>query len=301
MNRLSGRPLFGHLPDGEEVLLITLRSAGGAEARIMTYGATLVSLMVPDREGTFGDVVLGHDSLTGYLDANPYFGSIVGRYGNRIGGGVFELDGSTYTLARNNGLNHLHGGIKGFDKVNWTHVGTIDESDRIGVILEYVSVDGEEGYPGQLTVRVIYFLTGAHELIVDYKATTTKPTPVNLTQHSYFNLAGSGDILGHDLTLAASHYTPVDSTLIPTGEIRAVEGTPFDFMEPVAIGARINEEDQQLKYGGGYDHNFVLDKEIFGEMARAAVVRDPHSGRTLEVYTTEPGIQLYTEIFSMAP
>ncbi len=287
---------FGTLSTGEVVEMVTLRSAN-AEAQIMTYGATVVSIKVPDRDGNIGDVVLGFESLEDYLGENPYFGSIVGRYGNRIANGRFVLDGQTYTLARNNGPNHLHGGIKGFDKVNWTRAATIREHDRVGVQLVYVSAEGEEGYPGELTVRVTYSLKNDSRLIVDYEATTTEATPVNLTQHSYFNLGDGGDILEHELRLAASHFTPVDSTLIPTGEIRSVEGTPFDFLTGTAIGARINNANQQLVYGGGYDHNFVFDREPGADTTLVAQVRERSTGRILEVYTTEPGIQFYSGNF----
>ena len=289
--------VYGHLPSGEEVILAALRTSGGAEANIITYGATVVSLTMPDREGVLGDVVLGHDSLAGYLNANPYFGSIVGRFGNRIANGQFNLDDSTYVLAKNNGPNHLHGGIKGFDKANWVLAGTIEEPDRVGIQLRYVSEDGEEGYPGELTVDVTYVLTEDHALSVDYAATTTKATPVNLTQHTYFNLAGGGDILSHEVTLAAGHFTPVDSTLIPTGEIRSVTGTPFDFRRAVAIGARIDEDNRQLAFGNGYDHNFVLDQAHPGDTLQAATVYDPQSGRIMDVFTTEPGVQFYTGNF----
>ena len=285
---------YGQLPGGEEVTLVTLHVSGGIEVAIMTYGATVVSLKVPDRAGVLGDVVLGHDSLGGYLEANPYFGSVVGRYCNRIAGGQFTLNDSTYVLARNNGPNHLHGGIKGFDKANWSIESLIEEEGRVGVILGYVSADGEEGYPGELTVKVTYTLSEENSaLAVDYEATTTRATPVNLTQHSYFNLAGSGDILDHQVMLAASRFTPVDSTLIPTGELRAVDGTPFDFRQATAIGARIEADNRQLSIGSGYDHNFVLD-----EGAEVAVrVFDPLSGRIMEIATTEPGIQFYTGNF----
>lgn len=289
--------VYGYLPNGDEVTMATLRTADGAEANIITYGATVVSLRMPNRDGDLGDVVLGHDSLAGYLSANPYFGSIVGRYGNRIANGQFTLDDSTYMLARNNGPNHLHGGIKGFDKANWALAGTIEEPGRVGIQLRYVSVDGEEGYPGELTVDVTYVLTEDHALSVDYAASTTKATPVNLTQHTYFNLAGGGDILAHEVTLAASHFTPVDSTLIPTGEIRSVIDTPFDFRQAFAIGARIDEDDQQLAFGNGYDHNFVLDQAGPGDTLQAATVYDPQSGRIMDVRTTEPGVQFYTGNF----
>ena len=286
---------YGLLPSGEEVTLITLRAASGMEASVITYGATVTALQVPDRDGQLGDVVLGYDSLSGYLSAsNPYFGSVVGRYANRIANGQFTLEDSTYVLATNNGPNHLHGGLRGFDKVNWSLVETISEQDQVGVQLRYTSADGEEGYPGEVTVDVTYMLQEETQaLAVDYRATTTKPTPINLTQHSYFNLAGAGDVLAHELTLAASYFTPVDSTLIPIGEVRSVDGTPFDFRSGVAIGARINEDHHQLTLGGGYDHNYVLDQgaEV------AARVHDPQSGRVMEVSTTEPGMQLYTGNF----
>ena len=290
------RTHFGMLPDGEEVERFRLRNTAGAEASIITYGATLVSLATPDRDGLIEDIVLGYDSLAGYLEANPYFGSIVGRYANRIAGGTFTLDGETYTLARNNGPNHLHGGVKGFDKANWEVEQIIEDANQVGVSLNYVSADGEEGYPGTLEVRVTYLLTEDNRLIVDYEATTDKATPVNLTQHAYFNLAGGGSIEGHHLTLAASHYTPVDSTLIPTGEILSVEGTAFDFRGGKRIGEQIDHDDQQLLYGGGYDHNFVLDR-ISGDLILAATVLEPESGRILEVHTTKPGMQFYTGNF----
>ncbi|MCY3630853.1 MAG: galactose mutarotase, partial [Bacteroidetes bacterium] len=254
------RTHFGTLPDGEEVERFRLRNTTGAEASIITYGATLVSLITPGRDGIMEDIVLGHDSLAGYLEANPYFGSIVGRYANRIAEGAFTLDGETYTLARNNGPNHLHGGVKGFDKANWEVEQIIEDTNQVGVSLNYVSTDGEEGYPGTLEVRVTYLLTEDNRLIVDYEATTDKATPVNLTQHAYFDLAGGGSVEDHHLTLAASHYTPVDSTLIPTGVSLSVEGTAFDFRGGKRIGEQIDDDDQQLLYGGGYDHNFVLDR-----------------------------------------
>lgn len=287
---------FGMLPEGEEVERFRLRNTAGVEASIITYGATLTALTVPDRDGLMEDVVLGHETLSGYLEANPYFGSIVGRYANRIAGGTFTLDGEAYTLARNNGPNHLHGGVKGFDKVNWEVAEVIEDTNQVGLSLNYISVDGEEGYPGTLTVRVTYLLTEDNQLIVDYEAITDKATPVNLTQHAYFNLAGGGSIEEHHLTLAASHYTPVDSTLIPTGEILPVEGTAFDFRSGKRIGDQIDHDDPQLVYGGGYDHNFVLDR-VSGDLMPAATVLEPESGRILEVHTTKPGIQFYTGNF----
>ncbi len=284
---------FGRLPDGSEVEVFTLTNSHGLKARIMTYGATLVSLEVPDKSGELTDIVLGHDSLEGYLDParNPYFGSIVGRYGNRIARGRFTLDGVEYQLAANNGANHLHGGVKGFDKVLWT-AEPIKEEAAVGVKLRYLSRDGEEGYPGNLIATVIYWLTEANELRISYEAETDRPTPVNLTHHSYFNLAGQGegDILGHELMLNASHFTPVDEGLIPTGEVRPVAGTPWDFTIPRAIGAEI------AAVPGGYDHNFVL-RDGEGTLRLAGRVVERASGRVMEIYTIEPGIQFYSGNF----
>jgi aldose 1-epimerase len=284
---------FGRLANSTEVEIFTLTNSSGLRARVMTYGATLVSLEVPDRNGQLADIVLGHDSLEGYLDParNPYFGSIVGRYGNRIARARFTLDGVEYQLATNNGENHLHGGIKGFDKVVWK-AEPVREAGAVGVKLTHLSRDGEEGYPGNLATAVIYWLTEANELRISYEAETDKATPVNLTHHSYFNLAGQGegDILGHELTLNASHFTPVDEGLIPTGEVRPVEGTPWDFTVPKFIGAEI------AAVPGGYDHNFVL-QDGEGTLKLAASVYEPASGRVMEIYTTEPGIQFYTGNF----
>jgi len=288
---------MGTVPGKGEVELYTIRNSRGTEVSIMTYGAAIVSLKVPDRDGNMGDVVLGFDTLAGYLlGANPYFGAIAGRYANRIAGGRFTLDGETYTLARNNGPNHLHGGDVGFDKVIWqgnAHA----EGENPSVEFTYVSEDGEEGYPGTLSVKVVYTLTDDNELIVDYDATTDKATPVNLTQGSYFNLSGEGqgDILGHELYVNAGHFIPVDATSIPTGEILSVEGTVLDFKSAImAIGARISEDDPQLLIGNGYDQTYVLDHHEGAELVLAARVHDPISGRTMEVHTTEPGVHLYT-------
>jgi aldose 1-epimerase len=288
---------FGTTPAGEDVELYTLRNTHGVEVRITNYGGIVTRLLVPDRDGVPGDIVLGYDSLSSYLAGSPYFGAIVGRYGNRIARGRFVLDGTEYTLARNNGENHLHGGLKGFDKVVWQAEPYEGEAET-GLRLSYVSEDGEEGYPGRLSVTVSYALTNANELRIEYRAETEEPTVVNLTHHSYFNLAGhdSGDILGHELEIAASRYTPVDSGLIPTGELRPVAGTPMDFREPISIGARIEEADEQLRFGRGYDHNFVLDG-YDGSLHFAARVYEPTSGRVMEVYTTEPGIQFYSGNF----
>jgi len=291
------REAFGTTTDGKSVDAFTLTNAKGLELRAITYGATIISLRVPDRQGHLDDIVLGYPTLAGYLEKSPYFGAIVGRYGNRIAKGRFTLDGKTYALATNNGPNHLHGGIKGFDKVVWS-VDSSHQDSSATLTFSYTSPAGEEGYPGTLQARVTYTLTDQNELRVDYSATTDAPTPVNLTQHSYFNLAGAGtrDILGHELTIAADRFTPVDSTLIPTGEIALVAGTPFDFRTPTAIGARIAQNDVQLKRGGGYDHNWVLNRKG-PDLALAARLAEPTTGRTLEVFTTEPGIQFYSGNF----
>lgn len=288
---------FGTAPDGQEVALHTLTNVHGVEVRVITYGAIIQSIRTPDRNGVFDDVTLGYDSLPDYIDASPYFGAVVGRYGNRIAKGQFMLDGKRYTLATNNGANALHGGVRGFDKQVWRATPQLGDSSA-GVMLTLVSPDGDEGYPGTLTARVTYTLTDGDELAVDYDASTTAATPVNLTQHTYFNLAGSrsDDVLAHVLTLNADRYTPVDSTLIPTGELAPVAGTPFDFRTPTAIGARIDQPDPQLKNGGGYDHNMVLTKSG-NELSLAASVFEPTTGRTLTVHTTEPGVQFYSGNF----
>lgn len=288
------RAPFGNTADGRPVDLFTLRSANGIELRIMTYGGIVTSLRTPDRGGELDDVVLGFDALAPYLAGTPYFGAIIGRYANRIARGSFTLDGETYTLAKNEGQNQLHGGVRGFDKMVWGAKPFENAAER-GIVLAYTSPDGDEGYPGRLETTVTYTLTDDHELIVDYRATTDRPTPVNLTQHSYFNLAGAGngDILDHELMIAASAFTPVDSTLIPTGEIAPVEGTPLDFRKPERIGSRIDADDTQLARAGGYDQNFVLDRSDDG-VELAARVTDPASGRMLEVRTTQPGLQFYT-------
>src|SRR5919106_6607224 len=248
------RTPFGQLPDGRTVELFAMTNAQGIEVRAMTYGGIITVIRTPDRNGRFDDVVLGYDSLAPYLDQSPYFGAIVGRYANRIARGQFTLDGVTYQLARNNGQNPLHGGEGGFNKVLWTGE-SFNSDSGVGVTLRHTSRDGEEGYPGTVTVRVTYTLTPRDELVVDYEASTDKATPINLSQHTYWNLAGSGrgDILGHVLTLDAASFTPVDATLIPTGEITSVGGTPFDFRAPTPIGARIEQSSAQLRYGRGYD------------------------------------------------
>lgn len=287
---------FGKTAEGAPVDLYTLKNASGMEVAIATFGGRIVSLKAPGRNGQFTDVVLGFDNMEGYLGEHPYFGALVGRYGNRIAKGQFKLDGKTYKLAINNGVNALHGGLKGFDKVVWT-AREVPGGDP-SVELTYLSKDGEEGYPGSLTEKVTYSLTAANELKIEYSATTDKDTVVNVTNHSYFNLAGQGhgDILSHVLQLNAAKFTPVDAGLIPTGELKNVEGTPFDFRQPTVIGSRINAEDEQLKRGGGYDHNFVVDGSA-GTLRLAARVSEPTSGRVLEVSTTEPGVQFYTGNF----
>jgi aldose 1-epimerase len=295
------RASFGRMPDGTDVEVFTLTNAKGLEVRAIEYGAIILSLRTPDRAGRMDDVVLGYDALAGYVANNsPYLGAIVGRYANRIARGRFTLDGREFTLATNNAPNHLHGGVKGFDKVVWNGE-PVDGPAGSGVAFSYTSRDGEEGYPGTLKARVTYSLNDRGELTVDYHATTDKPTVVNLSQHSYFNLSGGErDILGHELTIAADRYTPVDDTLIPTGELAPVEGTPLDFRKPVAVGARINDAHVQLKRGQGYDHNFVLGglkPDAAGSVRKAARLVDPISGRSLDISTTEPGVQFYSGNF----
>jgi aldose 1-epimerase len=288
---------FGKLPDGRETTLYSLTNTNGIKADITNYGAIIVRLFVPDRQGRLDDVVLGYNRVEDYVKASPYFGAIVGRYGNRIAHGKFTLDGRTHTLATNNAPGdipcHLHGGKVGFDKVLWTAEPLI-VNNIPGLKLRYLSQDGEEGYPGNLDVTVHYWLGNDNSLKIEYLATTDQPTPVNLTQHSYFNLKGEGhgDILGHILMIKASKTTPVDIGLIPTGQFAAVAGTPFDFTTPHAIGARVNAVDEQLKFGGGYDHNWVLDHQT-GQLALAATVSEPTTGRFMEVWTEEPGLQFY--------
>jgi aldose 1-epimerase len=288
---------FGALPDGREVELYLLTNENNTQVSITTYGGIVTSVTVPDRNGRIADVVFGFDDLDGYLASHPYFGAIIGRYGNRIARGSFALDGRSYELARNDNGNHLHGGIAGFDKALWRAAPHFHpDGPRLG--LSYTSADGEEGYPGRLEVAVEYTLTHEHELRIDYRATTDKPTHVNLSNHSYFNLAGaaSGDILSHQVLINADQFTPVSEDLIPTGEISGVEGTAMDFREATAIGARIDTEDEQLRFGGGYDHNFVLNR-FDGGVSLAARVFEPTSGRVMDVLTTEPGVQFYTANF----
>jgi aldose 1-epimerase len=285
------------MPDGTAVELYTLANSRGMQAEIATYGGVVVSLTAPDRAGKFGDVMLGMDTLEGYRSQAYYLGTLIGRYGNRIGGARFTLEGKTYPLPKNNGENTLHGGPQGFDKRVWK-ASPANSAEGAALELSYVAKDGEEGFPGTLSAKVVYTLTDHNELKVEYSATTDKPTVVNLTHHAYFNLAGpgEGDILQHEVLIDADRFTPVDAGLIPTGELRAVKGTPFDFTKPTAIGARIDQDDEQLKFGHGYDHNFVLNKGD-GGLTRAAVIHEPKTGRVLEVLTTEPGMQLYTGNF----
>lgn len=288
---------FGQTKNGAETFLYSLTNANGMRADITNYGGIVVRLIVPDRNGKMDDVVLGYNTLAEYIDGSPYFGCIVGRVGNRIANGKFELNGKTYELVTNNAPAdmpcHLHGGTVGFDKVVWEAEPFLEENAP-GLKLRYLSKDGEEGYPGNLDVTVWYRLTEDNALKIDYLATTDAATPVNLTNHSYFNLKGEGDgdILGHVMTLNAAHYTPVNPGLIPTGEIATVKGTPFDFTVPHSIGKRIDDDNEQIKFGGGYDHNWVLDSQD-GDLALAATAFEPGTGRIMEVWTTEPGVQFY--------
>jgi len=292
---ICSRSLFGSLADGRPVDEFTLAAPGGARARVITYGATLTHLETPDRAGRLTDVVLGFDDLAGYLANQAFIGATIGRYPNRIAGGRFSLDGRTYTLATNDHGHTLHGGPHGFHTVLW-EAEALEGDAGAGVVLRCVSPDGEEGFPGRLEAEVRYRLDDDC-LTLDYRARADAPTPVGLTHHSYFNLAGAGgDVLEHGLKLAADHFTPVDATLIPTGERRPVEGTPFDFRRSAAIGARIEQADEQLGHGRGYDHNFVLNRSDAG-LVHAARVTEPRHGRVLDVWTTEPGLQLYSGNF----
>jgi aldose 1-epimerase len=285
------KQFFGKTDDGKSVDLYTLTNANGLKAEIITFGGIVTSLQVPDRNGKFADIVLGCDDVNDYAKKSPYFGALIGRFGNRIAKGKFTLDGVEYTLATNDGPNHLHGGKKGFDKVVWS-AKPKQTKEGPSLKLTYKSKDGEEGYPGNLSCTVVYTLTNKNELKITYEAKTDKATVINLTHHSYFNLAGfnSGDILGHELQILADHFTPVDKTLIPTGEIKAVKGTPWDFTKPTTIGSRIRQVE------GGYDHNYALNSSD-GSLAPAASVYEPKTGRVLEVFTTEPGLQFYSGNF----
>jgi aldose 1-epimerase len=297
-----GKSPFGTV-DGKAVELYTLTNSKGVEMKVTNYGGIVTSLKVPDKAGQMGDIVLGFNDVEGYcspvfLKANPYFGAIIGRYGNRIGGAKFTLDGKECTLAANNGPNNLHGGPMGFHKQIWD-AKEIKGKTSAGIEFTYISKDGEEGFPGTMTTKVTYTLTNNNEFRIDYKATTDKPTICNLTHHSYFNLSGegSGDILGTEIKLNCSKYTPVDSTLITTGEIVDVKGTPFDFRKSTVIGARVNDSNEQLKFGKGYDHNWVIDRKGQKGLVLAATAYDPTSGRSMDVLTTEPGIQMYVGNF----
>jgi aldose 1-epimerase len=290
------RAPFATTAAGEAVEVFTLTNQHGLELRVLSYGGTIVSLSVPGRNGDFADVVLGHDSLEEYVSNTSYFGAIVGRYANRIASARFTLNGKTYRLSANDGPHHLHGGRVGFDRVVW-RAESFRTEQATGLELRHTSRDGEEGYPGNLEVQVRYSLTGGNELVIEYHATSDHATPVNLTQHSSFNLSGdTGDILGHQLWVNADRMTPVDEQLIPTGELAAVAGGPFDFRTPTPIGARIESDDPQLRRAGGYDHNFVLNRTGAG-LCHAAQLLEPISGRTLDVYTTEPGLQVYSGNF----
>jgi aldose 1-epimerase len=288
---------FGTLPNGRKVDIYTLRNSHGMRVKILTYGGILQSIEVPGSGGEFANVTLGFDNLSDYVKKSPYFGAIVGRYANRIAKGRFTLDGKTYQLATNDGPNHLHGGNKGFDKRVW-HAQPFTRHHSVGLVLTYTSPNGEEKYPGTLRAKVVYTLSDDNQIRMDYRATTSRPTIVNLTNHAYFNLRGEGNgtILGHELQINASRYTPVDKTLIPTGKIARLGGTPLDFREPTAVGERINSKNQQIARGGGYDHNYVLDSRGHGLRPAARVV-DPDSGRVLEVITDQPGLQFYSGNF----
>lgn len=289
---------FGSLPSGQAVTEYTFANGNGMEVKIMDFGGIITSLKVPDRHGNVGDVVLGFDNLQDYLKEHPYFGALIGRYGNRIAKGKFTLDGKEYDLAVNNGENHLHGGLKGFDKVMWT--AEIVEGERTaGLKLNYLSKDMEEGYPGNLDVEVVYTISENNEIKVDYKATTDKTTVVNLTQHTYFNLEGKGseNILNHEIMIKSSDFIPVDAGLIPTGELMPVAGTPFDFSKLTKVGEGINDDNAQIKIGGGYDHCWVLNKSGENTLDWVIKVVDPSSGRVMEMATTEPGVQFYSGNF----
>jgi len=287
---------YANLPDGSAVSLVTLVNSHGIEADVISYGGIITRLMTPDANGRPGDIVLGLDTLEGYIGSKTYFGALIGRYGNRIADGRFSLGGTTYRLDTNDGDNHLHGGLRGFDRKNW-HMKPYVTKSSAGVTLTLVSPDGDQGYPGRLDVTVTYELTNANELDMRFSATTDQPTVVNLTQHSYFNLAGGGDVLGHELMINAEAITPVGDGLIPTGELRPVAGSPFDFRQAKPIGQAIGADDEQLKLGGGYDHNFVLKNQADDELILAARVSEPVSGRVLEVLTVEPGVQFYSGNF----
>ncbi|MCU6432581.1 galactose mutarotase [Undibacterium sp. Jales W-56] len=288
--------LFGLLPDGRQAALYTLTNTQGMAIKLTDFGGIITEIYTPDKEGKLADVTLGFDRLEPYCGDAAFFGALIGRYGNRIAHGCFELDGKIYQLPINNGQHHLHGGPAGFYKVLWT-ASPYKTEQAVGVCLTYLSRDGEQGYPGNLQVSVIYELNNANEFSIRYRATTDRATPVNLTHHAYFNLAGQGTILDHELIINADRYTPVDAGLIPLGSLDAVAGTPFDFRAPRRIGERLNAEHAQLKLGGGYDHNYVLNKSEHKIMSLAVKVHEPLSGRVLELWTQEPGLQLYSGNF----
>jgi aldose 1-epimerase len=289
------KQVFAKMQSGKSIDLYTLTNANGSKVKITNYGGIVVSLIVPDRNGESGDVVLGHDILEPYFNNINYFGAIIGRYGNRIAKGKFDLNGTKYTLATNNNENHLHGGNVGFDKVIWD-VNETGQPNAQGLELHYLSKDGEEGYPGNLSVTVRYLCTNDNELRIEYSAITDKPTVINLTHHSFFNLACKGNILNHTLTIYADRFLPVNKGLIPTGELAKVNGTPFDFTKSVAIGYRIPEQNEQLGFGGGYDHTWALN-DSKDSLKKAAELYDPETGRFMEVFTTEPGVQFYSGNF----
>lgn len=286
---------FGYTENAEPVDLFTLTNDEGLEVQVSNYGGTVVSIVAADRNRNFGQVTLGFDKLQQYIDDSPYFGCLVGRYANRIGKGKFMLNGIEYSLARNNGGNHLHGGLEGFDKVVW-QAREVNGDSWVGLELTYQSQDGEENYPGKVDVRVVYSLNNENALRIDYFATSDQDTVINLTNHTCFNLAETGDILGHELFLNGNSFTAVDDTLIPTGELRSVRGTPMDFTKAAIIGDRIDQDDDQLNFAGGYDHNWVINKAA-NSLILAATAYEPTSGRMLEVYTTQPGIQFYSGNF----
>jgi len=296
LRSVTSKP-FGQLMDATKITLYTLKNNNGMEMSIMNYGGVIVSMLAPDRNGIVEDITLGYDSLTDYEDNRHFFGALIGRYGNRIAKGRFTLDGKEYSLATNNGVNHLHGGIAGFDRVVW-NIDVLSSGENPSLLLTYLSKDGEEGYPGNLKVEVTYTLTEDNEVRIEYKATTDKKTIVNLTQHTYFNLTGNvkGNILGHELMMASDRFLPVDSTLIPTGELKSVLGTPFDFNASTAIGTRIANVDEQLKFGQGYDHCWILT-DASNSLKKVSSLYEPVSGRQIDIYTTEPALQFYSGNF----
>ncbi|MDC2889751.1 aldose epimerase family protein [Psychrosphaera algicola] len=287
---------YGYLEDRTPVSQVTMTNSHGVTVKVISYGGIITDVFTPDKNGEYANIVLGMDNIEAYESSNPYYGAIIGRYGNRIANGRFKLNGVEYQLAKNNGENHLHGGLNGFDRKNW-QLAPFTTENSAGVTLTLISPDGDQGYPGQLEMTVTYVLTNNNSLEMSFSATTDKATIVNMTQHSYFNLAGSGSILGHELMIPAKSITPVDEGLIPTGELMAVADTPFDFNTAKAMGADIEASHQQLEYGKGYDHNYVLKPEVNDELIVAAKVSEPQSGRTLTVLTDEPAIQFYSGNF----